>query len=70
MLGKGAGLRALLSFSSCEERSQGFADDGLFIGELAVFDLLSKKPLKILSESDVHNGKSCQPLEIRMALLS
>jgi hypothetical protein len=69
MLGKGAGLRALLGFSY-EERSQGFANDGLFIGELAVFDLLSKEPLKILSESDVHDGKSCQPLEVRMALLS
>src|SRR5262245_18079119 len=35
MLDHGAGLRALLGFSR-EVRSQGFVDDGLFIGELAV----------------------------------
>src|SRR5262245_43780453 len=43
-----------------EEEPQDLFDDGLLVRELAVLDLLSKEPLKIVCESDVHHRESCQ----------
>src|SRR5262245_10099272 len=52
-LERGAGLRAPLGFSH-EVRSRGFADDRLFIGELAILHLLSQKSLEVVGEGDIH----------------
>jgi hypothetical protein len=66
-LGRGACLRLPLGRFLDEKALQSFLDNRFLVRELAVLDLLSKKPLKIVCESDVHDGESCQPLGVPMA---
>jgi hypothetical protein len=66
-LGRGACLPTSLGRFLNEKALQSFFDNGFLIRELAVVDLLSKKPLKIVCESDVNHGESSQPLGLRMA---
>jgi hypothetical protein len=66
-LGRGACLPTSLGRLLNEKALQGFFDNGLLIRELAVVDLVSKKRLKIVCESDGNHVESSQPLGIRMA---
>jgi len=54
-LGQGARLQTSVGQFSNEKALQSFFDDGFFIRELAVLDPPSKKPLKIVCESDVNH---------------
>jgi hypothetical protein len=66
-LGRGACLPTSLGRFLNEKAFQSFFDNGFLIRELAVVDFLSKKPLKIVCESDVNHGESSQLLGLRMA---
>ena len=61
-LGRGACLPTSSGRFLNEKALQSFFDNGFLIRELAVLDLLSKKPLKIVCESDVNHGEYSQPL--------
>jgi hypothetical protein len=52
-LGRGACLPTSLGRFLNEKAFQSFFDNGFLIRELAVVDFLSKKPLKIVCESDM-----------------
>jgi hypothetical protein len=50
-----------------EEEPQGFFDNGFLVRELAVLDLFSEPPLKIICKSDVHHGEPCQSRWLQIA---
>src|SRR5487761_2143369 len=67
-LGRGTGLPTSPGRFLDEKALQGFFDNGFLVRELAVFDLLSKQPLQIIFEGDVHHAESSQPSGLRMPL--
>jgi len=66
-LGQGAYPRTTVRRFLNEKALQSFFDNGLFIRELAVLDLPSEQPLKIVCESDVNHVESSQPPSVRFS---
>jgi hypothetical protein len=67
-----AGTRLKIRFFR-EVRSQSFADDRLFVGELAGLNPLSEKPLEVVGDGDIHGvprSRSSPSLSLRLLQLA
>jgi hypothetical protein len=53
-LGCAALLRGALGRILDEKRSQGLLDDGFLVRKLAILNLFTEQPLKVVSKSNIH----------------